>query len=115
MPAEPISVYRCFDASGRLLYVGQSINPAGRLRDEHSRRFSGQLTTITITWHRTKDEALAAEKEAIQSDRPLYNISPGITRSGLPRFRTADGSFDRTAYQRELMRKRRAAQKAKKD
>lgn len=111
--ATPIAVYRCFDASGALLYVGQSFSPMERIGSEHARRFAGQLATVSITWHETKDEALSVERLAIRDQCPLHNQSPGNAPSGLPQFKAGDGSFDRVAYQREYMRKRRA-ERAKK-
>lgn len=104
----PIALYRLYDADGRLLYVGQSVNPTERLGGEHSRRFAGILARIDITWHSNITEALAAEKLAIGNEAPTHNRSPGITKTGLPARKGADGKFDRTAYQREYMRRKRA-------
>lgn len=105
-------LYRCYDAAGSLLYVGQSISPLQRLDEEHRLRYAGLLARVEISWHTSKAEVLAAETAAIQNETPADNKSPGNTLPRLRQFKTESGTFDRKAYQREYMRKRRAAQKA---
>lgn len=107
----PCALYRCFDTSGGLLYVGQSLIPGERILSEHCKRHLGALATITVQWFGSVEKALEAERAAIAGENPTHNRSPGIRKSGLPSFKTDQGKFDRKAYQRELMRKRRAAEK----
>lgn len=72
--AGPCGVYRHFDANGALLYIGASFDPL--------RRFMGHLTTarwatrvasITVEWFESRAEAEAAERAAIEGERPPYN------------------------------------------
>ncbi|NOD65791.1 GIY-YIG nuclease family protein [Ruegeria sp. HKCCD6109] len=71
---KPVSIYRVFDAEGVLLYVGQSSSPLSRL-DEHKRLqvWQMQIASVTVEWHATREDALAAEKEAIREEGPVWN------------------------------------------
>lgn len=76
------TVYRCYDTSGRLLYVGYSADIAERLR-QHRRSspwFSG-VDRITVKVFRTRVEASNAEMDAIRTEWPLHNVryAPGWT------------------------------------
>lgn len=70
----PTALYRHFDASGRLLYVGISLSPTYRLSQHRvcSPWFS-QIANITVEWLPNRLEALKAERSAIQSEGPEYN------------------------------------------
>lgn len=67
-------LYRHFDAAGRLLYVGISVNSPSRLC-AHRREagWADQIVTITIERFPTRREALDAEIRAIQTEKPLHN------------------------------------------
>ena len=78
-PVKPVAVYRLRDAQGRLLYVGISSNPDHRL---HSWDRSHSVDAVwwpevvepaEVTWYPDRQAALAAEKEAIQTEHPLHN------------------------------------------
>lgn len=71
---EPTLLYRSFDAEGRLLYVGITHNPDVRSAT-HSRTstWAQFADTTTTEWHATWDLAHTAEREAIESERPLFN------------------------------------------
>jgi hypothetical protein len=68
-------LYRHFDATGRLLYVGISLFAFRRLAaHERNAGWWKDVRTITITSpHRTRAEPAAAEVEAIKNEKPLYN------------------------------------------
>ena len=68
------AVYRMFDRDGKLLYVGKT-SCAGRFDDHAVKRFFPLLATITLEWHDTEASALVAERTAIVSERPRYNIA----------------------------------------
>lgn len=76
----PAAVYRHFDATGSLLYVGKSINALVRTQ-QHLRRsiWFQQICTITIEWFASEREALEAEGRIIRDEKPKYNIvgAPG--------------------------------------
>lgn len=74
--ARRTALYRFFDASDVLLYVGISVNP--KVRDYHHARQSAwwpKAARKEICWYDTWPEADAAETAAIAIERPLYNIA----------------------------------------
>ncbi len=77
MPAIRASVYRMFDADGRLLYVGLTARGAQRIA-EHSgnSQWWSFVASITVEHFDRKTAARRAEHEAIQDEAPLYNIRP---------------------------------------
>jgi predicted GIY-YIG superfamily endonuclease len=70
----PCCVYRHFDDSGVLLYIGMSVDFLKRTSD-HVRKsgWSKRVATVTITWYDTPQEASIAEAEAIKTEKPLFN------------------------------------------
>lgn len=71
---EETALYRWFDADGALLYVGISANLAVRTGAHAKRspwaRFASQSSVERFT---TRGDALAAERAAIEVERPLFN------------------------------------------
>ena len=68
------NLYRHFDGSGTLLYVGVSLNAAARLAQhkDHSGWFD-TIAEVKIQKFETRQEALAAEFIAVQKENPVYN------------------------------------------
>lgn len=76
----PCYLYRLFDRDDVLLYVGISYNPRARL--------AGHTTARTARWHfvvrvsverfSDRDRALVAERAAIRSEHPLYNVRHNV-------------------------------------
>jgi predicted GIY-YIG superfamily endonuclease len=67
-------VYRHFDSSGNLLYIGMSSSIATRQRDhKHKSLWFSQIAEWTLEEFDTRDAAMAAEKAAIEAERPLHN------------------------------------------
>lgn len=79
-------LYRHFDASGRLLYVGISLSTAHRMgQHRNTSEWSHRVRTITIEHFPTREAALDAETEAIRTERPAFNkmgrvYGPGTCR-----------------------------------
>jgi hypothetical protein len=71
----PHFVYRCYDASGRLLYVGCSINPDDRLKEHRYFRswWADRIARITLESFPDQAAGQAAEKTAIQTEHPIHN------------------------------------------
>lgn len=68
-------LYRHYEPGGDLLYVGITIAIEKRTID-HMRRaeWRGQIFMIVIEPFATRDEALAAERKAIRSEFPKFNL-----------------------------------------
>lgn len=69
------ALYRHFDASNRLLYVGISLSAVSRLK-QHTmdKEWAGDIVTVTVEQYETRQEALDAERSAIIAEKPLWNI-----------------------------------------
>lgn len=73
-PRRQTTVYRLFDAQGRLLYIGTSADPQDRW-EQHGREklWWSSVAEATVEWCDTRTDALAIEREAIQGEHPLHN------------------------------------------
>lgn len=69
-------LYRCFDDTGRLIYVGSTRNLAQRL-DLHRDRswWAQQVRRVVARVLPTSSAAHAAEIEAIRAERPRWNVA----------------------------------------
>lgn len=77
-------VYRAFDIDGQLLYVGISMNLSGRL-DKHRRSaWWPEVDEIVVEWFDGREAAKVAEREAILTEEPIYNVAG---RGHMPRIR----------------------------
>lgn len=70
----PVAVYRCFDADGRLLYVGQSNDSARRIHGyrKEGRPWVEQIDRVTHEWYQHRTDALLAERRATHDENPLH-------------------------------------------
>ena len=69
------ALYRHFDKEGNLLYVGVSLNAIERTISHRDKSHWHQdIARIEIEWHHSRSAAYYAEKKAIQSEHPRYNI-----------------------------------------
>lgn len=70
------ALYRHFDAAGRLLYVGISLNSIKRTaQHKHGARWFQAIARIDIEWLPERTAALAAEAIAIARENPAWNIA----------------------------------------
>jgi len=69
-------LYRWWDASGNLLYVGKSIQLFGRI-EQHRRnsKFFDDATSMTMERYPDEISLGIAEIEAIRTERPPYNVA----------------------------------------
>lgn len=73
-PRRLTTVYRLFDAERRLLYVGTSVHPQKRWEQHASiKLWWSAVDHATVAWLPSRDAALSAEREAIATEKPLYN------------------------------------------
>jgi len=68
------ALYRHWDASGKLLYLGISHDPAAR-SEQHRRRspWFKFVSETSVAWFETRDQAASAERAAIRSEAPVFN------------------------------------------
>jgi excinuclease UvrABC nuclease subunit len=70
------ALYRHFDASGCLLYVGISLSHVSRFAKHRDRsEWFKSIATVTVEWFDTRKLAMAAEKAAIEREHPKFNIA----------------------------------------
>lgn len=67
------AVYRLFGKYGLLLYVGESFNPDGRLRQHSEKAWWPQVIYKTVHWYPDRATALRYESQAIDTEAPVYN------------------------------------------
>lgn len=68
-------VYRCFDADGRLLYVGASKDVPARMQQHQARAFwANDVAKVKVTTHPSPEIALALERVAIREEHPRFNL-----------------------------------------
>lgn len=66
-------LYRHFDTSGRLLYVGQSLSFLARLAGHKNSAWFDEIASITIQRFPNRHVLNAAEIAAIRAEGPLHN------------------------------------------
>lgn len=66
-------VYRLFDASGQLLYVGVTENVRQRWIAHGAKPWWPLVARHLLAPYESRDEALAEELRAIRAERPLHN------------------------------------------
>lgn len=87
------ALYRHFDGSDRLLYVGISLSPTYRLSQHNANAsWAKAIRRITIEVFPTREAALLAERFAIQRENPQHNIQhkPANNISAAPVTRPAE-------------------------
>jgi len=68
-------LYRFFDQSDVLLYVGITVDPTARFKKHRGDKpWWDQIDHIGLEHFATREEALEAERKAIKSEEPLHNI-----------------------------------------
>lgn len=68
------AVYRCYDAAGQLLYVGQGLDPHERLK-QHRRTgqpWVADVARTDVVWYPDRLDALLAERAATRTEGPLW-------------------------------------------
>jgi predicted GIY-YIG superfamily endonuclease len=69
-------VYRCFDVSGRLLYVGCTSDLAARLKAHAAQSFwARSVANVKACVFPTAVAGLAAERRVIREENPRFNIT----------------------------------------
>ncbi|MEV8610211.1 GIY-YIG nuclease family protein [Amycolatopsis sp. NPDC051373] len=69
------ALYRMYDETGQLLYVGISIDPGKRMAQHRSDKpWFSQVANITVQPMPSRKAALEAERESIKNERPTFNV-----------------------------------------
>lgn len=66
-------LYRLFNEDDRLLYIGVTRNPPARLA-AHRKKWGELISHVTWEERPSAEDALLAEKKAIESEHPMLNI-----------------------------------------
>lgn len=75
------ALYRHFNTDGVLLYVGMTSAPAQRMTHHASNSAWGrEVATVTLEWFDSKQEALEAERVAIETEAPRNNCQHGLRK-----------------------------------
>ena len=70
------SLYRLYDGTDQLLYVGIATDPQKRInvhRCDTSKKWRHDIARHAVEWFETREEAEGAEVEAIRTELPTYN------------------------------------------
>lgn len=70
---ERTALYRYLDADGHPLYIGITGDVKERRESHTHSRWDREAVDFTVEWHDSLDAALAAEFEAIKTEKPTYN------------------------------------------
>lgn len=70
----PTVLYRYFDQENQLLYIGVSLNLASRMSQHGKTPWGYAVAKVTAQWFDCGVEALAAERIAIRTEQPKYNV-----------------------------------------
>lgn len=69
-----ISVYKCFDEDGALLYVGVGDTALVRIKSHQKEKaWFDEVVNITISKYEDRATALAEEIRSIREDKPVFN------------------------------------------
>lgn len=69
-------VYRLFDDAGRLIYIGSTMEPEGRV--EHHRKnmwWGPQIKRMSFKVYPDRQSGIEAEAHAIRTENPRWNIN----------------------------------------
>ena len=72
------TVYRAYNAAGRLLYVGIAEDVWQRMQQHQTSPWVDDLAALDVEHYSTRAEARAAEREAIATEWPLWNVHGAV-------------------------------------
>lgn len=70
----PAAVYRLWDAQGNLLYIGSAYDPEQRCRGHRKKEWWSEVARRTDEWHPNRWTAYSAESDAVNAEKPKYNV-----------------------------------------
>lgn len=75
------SLYRHYDSSGTLLYVGVSLSVLVRLKQHEASHWFGSIARVEIQRFTNRQAVLEAERVAVATENPLHNVIRFKTRA----------------------------------
>jgi predicted DNA-binding transcriptional regulator AlpA len=79
--SRPTAVYRLYDGTARLLYVGIGYDPLVRWsRHAATTKWWPEVRRIEIEWYDNRAKAEAVELSAIENESPVHNVMHAPTR-----------------------------------
>lgn len=80
----PTFVYRFFDETDSLLYVGITMAPHTRWKDHGQRSWWKRVRRVAAVWYPTRVEASVEELRAIREERPEFNVKDAVVERPKP-------------------------------
>jgi hypothetical protein len=77
MTGQDVTLYRLYDRSGVLLYVGITQDWSTRAKQHGSKSWWADVARVSLEEFPGREEAATAELRAIASERPRHNRWPG--------------------------------------
>lgn len=74
------AVYRLYDSTETLIYIGITSNPAQRFKAHWLKTWWPEVSMREVEWHETRASAEEIEARVIEADRPRYNAQQGVDR-----------------------------------
>lgn len=97
------TLYRMFDAQGRLLYVGISARAAMRWEQHRGeKQWWSEVARIEVEHHEDRLAALTAETTAIRRERPRFNIAGTVGGASVSAAREGGGLSDELRRPKEI-------------
>jgi predicted GIY-YIG superfamily endonuclease len=88
------ALYRFYADDGALLYVGITLDPGARWRAHRDDKpWWHEVASVTVESHSSRETVLAAERTAIMSEKPRYNVVHN--RGGTPEAPRLSPQLDR--------------------
>jgi predicted GIY-YIG superfamily endonuclease len=68
-------LYRFYDATDRLLYIGLTENPHARFKNHRfTKQWWEDVVSIQLEKFQSRDAVVAAERKAIERELPVHNV-----------------------------------------
>lgn len=81
-PPAPHAVYRCYDTTRTIIYIGATFGINDRLKQHAAAtEWWGQVDDVFVTFHPSRRAAFDAERREILKFRPRYNVQLWEPRS----------------------------------
>lgn len=82
MENQTTDLYRHYDKHGNLLYVGISLSAVHRLSQHKSNSlWASEITSIEIERFTSREDALQAERQAIEQEKPVWNTTYNTSKN----------------------------------